>query len=73
MENIIGWIQGGLKGYGFRDVSSVYHYLHTKGFKKNTEEVFMAAMQRMVRAKYKGYEKIKALDGFVSNPNPNSK
>jgi len=33
----------------------------------------MAAMQRMVRAKYKGYEKIKALDGFISLSNPNKK
>ena len=73
MENIIGWIQGGLKSNEFSNVSSVYHYLLTKGFKKNTKEIFMAAMQRMVRAKYKGYEKIKALDGFIPNPNPNSK
>jgi hypothetical protein len=81
-RNIIGWIQGGLKknelhisnfGKPWISVNDVYNYLYSKGFKKNTEEIFMAAMQRMVRAKYKGYEKIKALDGFISLSNPNKK
>ena len=78
--NIIGWIQGGLKsnelhisnwGKPWVSVNDVYDYLYSKGFKNNSEKVFMAAMQRMVRAKYKGYEKIKSLDGFISNSNPN--
>ena len=31
----------------------------------------MKAMQRMVRAKYKGYEIVKNMKGFIPNPNPN--
>ena len=77
MENIIGYIQRGIKLnkiFGNQHIAAVVIYFREiPKFKKITKEDIMKAMQRMVRAKYKGYEIISSMDGFISNSNPNSK
>jgi hypothetical protein len=73
--NYIGYIQRGIKLkkiYGNQTVADIFIYLHNIGFKIKKEEL-MRALQRIVRAKYKGYKTIKTMTGFIPNPNPNSK
>ena len=78
-HNVIGYIQGAFK----RDKA----FWSSKNADKNQLELYlvdfynmhnelkegdvMKAMQRMVRAKYKGYEIVKNMKGFIPNPNPN--
>jgi len=75
--NIIGYIQRGIKLnkiYGNQHKYEISKYFkEIPRFKKITKEDIMKAMQRMVRAKYKGYRTIKLIIGFIPNPNPNSK
>ena len=73
--NIIGYIQRGIKSnkiYGNMNFV-VKYFKEIPKFNKITKEDIMRAMQRMVRAKYKGYEAIKLIIGFIPNPNPNKK
>ena len=75
VRNVIGWIQRGIKLnllYGNQHWAEVVLYLQKVGFKIKKEEV-MKALQRMVRAKYDGYNHISSMKGFIPNPNPNSK
>ena len=78
-HNVIGYIQGAFK----RDKD----FWSSKNADKNQLELYlvdfynmhdelkegdvMKAMQRMVRAKYKGYEIVKNMKGFITNPNHN--
>ena len=75
--NYIGYIQRGIKLdkiYGNQHFADIVKYFREiPRFKKNSKEDIMRAMQRMVRAKYKGYKDIKQMKGFIPNPNPNSK
>ena len=75
--NIIGYIQRGIKLdkiYGNQHKYEISKYFkEIPKFNKTTKEDIMRAMQRMVRAKYKGYKDIKLMKGFIPNPNPNSK
>ena len=77
MNNIIGYIQRGIKLdkiYGNMHKYYISQYFkEIPRFKKITKEDIMKAMQRMVRAKYKGYRTIELIIGFIPNPNPNSK
>ena len=77
MNNIIGYIQRGIKLnkiYGNQHIYEVSKYFkEIPRFNKITKEDIMRAMQRMVRAKYKGYRTIELIVGFIPNPNPNSK
>jgi len=77
MNNIIGYIQRGIKLdkiYGNQHFADIVKYFREiPRFKKNSKEDIMMAMQRMVRAKYKGYRTIELIIGFIPNPNPNSK
>ena len=63
MNNIIGYIQRGIKLdkiYGNMHKYYISQYFkEIPRFKKITKEDIMRAMQRMVRAKYKGYKDIK--------------
>jgi len=76
MTNIIGYIQRGIKLdriYGNQHFADIVKYFREiPRFKKNSKEDIMRAMQRMVRAKYKGYKDIKLMKGFIPNPNPNN-
>jgi len=77
MTNIIGYIQRGIKLnkiYGNQHTHEIVKYFREiPRFKNINKEDIMKAMQRMVRAKYKGYRTIKLIVGFIHNPNPNSK
>ena len=77
MENIIGYIQRGIKLdkiYGNQHKYEISKYFkEIPRFKNITKEDIMRAMQRMVRAKYKGYRTIKSIIGFIPNPNPNQR
>ena len=79
-ENIIGFIQGAIKtdkishlgiltAWTFNDVAAYIKSIPR--FSKAKDDDVMKAMQRMVRAKHKGYELIKRMKGFIPNPNPN--
>lgn len=87
MVNVTSMIQRAIENNTFITFQELHDHILDKAksigrvkrglyVKKNAmfkEEHTMRYCQRMVRKKQLHYEVIKGLDGFISNPNPNSK